>query len=368
MSSGSDAGGSGSDRGPAADGGAAAPSRRPSLKDVAELAGVSFQTASKVLRGGGSVAADTRRRIVAAADDLGYVPDAVARSLVTMRTRTIGALVGDLSDHVVGRFVVGAEREANRGDHGVLIVSVDSGDEEGKRSLRALLERRVDGVVTAAPQLERDARLGAVLRDRLPAVSIHAIAGGGVSMVGSDQRAIGRLATDHLTALGHTRIGTITGKTTRRATRSRTHGYTTGLRAAGIAVDDALVVEGDWQPGGGYAAAHTLLARSPRVTALVVQNDLMAVGVLHAAHERGLAVPDDLAVVGCDDIPIAAHTIPALTTVHVPFAETGATAVRMLLDQLAEPVDEPVRVLLPVRLVCRQTCGCGATAAGRPAS
>lgn len=337
------------------------PTPKPSLKDVAMKSGVSFQTASKVLRGGGSVADTTRQKILASADEIGYVVDHVARSLVTGRTQTIGVVVGDLADHVVARFVVGAEREAGRRDHGLLIVSVDTGTDEGERSLRSLLERRVDGVITAAPQLEEDERLGVLLRGQVPAVSIHAVAGGGVSLVGSNQREITRRATAHLTSLGHTRIGMITGLASRRATRSRSHGYVEALSEAGLAFDDALVEEGDWQPAGGYDAANAILSRVPDVTALCVHNDLMAVGALHAAHDRGLVVPGDLAVVGCDDVPIAAHTIPPLTTVHVPFAETGERAVRLLLGQLAEPTGEPQRVLLPANLVCRQTCGCAAS-------
>lgn len=337
------------------------PPRRPSLKDVAERAGVSFQTTSKVLRGGGSVADVTRQRIHAAADELGYVPDDIARSLVTRRTRTIGVVVGDLSDHIIARFVVGAEREAQRNDYALVIVSVETGTYPGERSLRTLLERRVDGIVTAAPQLEDDERLGAMLRTHVPTVSIHTVAGGGVSLVGSDQRETARLAAGHLAGLGHTRIGMITGPTSRRAARSRSRGYAVALSDAGLAVDEELIEAGDWQPQGGYDAATVLLSRSPDITALYVQNDLMAIGVLHAARDRGLTVPRDLAVASCDDIPTAAHTIPPLTTVSLPFAETGATAVRLLLEQVAEPTGATTRVLLPVSLVCRESCGCDPT-------
>ncbi len=334
--------------------------RRPSIKDVAERAGVSFQTASKVLRGGGTVAKATRERIHSIAEDLGYVPNDVARSLVTRRTRTIGVAVGDLSDHIVAQFVAGAEHEAREQQHSVLIVSVDTGADGGERSLRTLLERRVDGIFVAAPRLEVDARLGALLRGPVPVVSIHGVAGGGVRLVGSDQQETARLATAHLIELGHTRIGMVTGHTTRRVTHSRTRGYEAALVAAGLAPVDTMVAAGDWQPGGGYSATTTLLDRRPDITALYVQNDLMAVGALHAASDRGLRVPSDLAVIGCDDIPTAAHTVPTLSTVRMPFAETGARAVRMLIEGTggAGADGRHHRVLLPVRLVCRQSCGC----------
>ncbi len=336
--------------------------RRPSIKDVAELAGVSFQTASKVLRGGGTVSKATRERIHVVAEQLGYVTNDVARSLVTQRTRTIGVAVGDLSDHIMARFVAGAEQEARRQQYSVLIARVDTGTDTGERSLRTLLERRVDGIVVAAPQLEVDARLGALLRGPVPVVSIHGVAGGGVRLVGSDQQETARLATAHLLALGHKRIGMVTGDPTRRVSRSRALGYAAALQANGLAVDDSMVAQGDWQPEGGYVGTSSLLDSHPDITAVYVQNDLMAVGALHAASNRGLRVPDDLAVVGCDDIPTAAHTVPTLSTVHLPFTETGAQAVRMLLEgaEGAHAGDPQRPVLLPVSLVCRQSCGCDA--------
>ena len=336
--------------------------RRPSIKDIAERAGVSFQTTSKVLRGGGTVADATRQRIHAIAEELGYVTNDVARSLVTRRTRTIGVAVGDLSDHIVARFVAGAEQEARNQQQSVLIVSVDTSTDGGERSLRTLLERRVDGIVVAAPQLEVDARLGALLRGPVPVVSIHSVAGGGVRLVGSDQQETARLATAHLLSLGHRRIGMVTGDPSRRVARSRTRGYRAALQDAGLAPDDSTVAQGDWQPGGGYAATVTLLDRHPDLTALYVQNDLMAVGALHAASDLGRRVPDDLAVIGCDDIPTAAHTVPTLSTVRLPFAETGARAVQMLLEDADRDAADRSRhkVMLPVELVCRQSCGCDA--------
>ena len=339
--------------------------RRPSIKDIAKRAGVSFQTTSKVLRGGGTVADATRQRIHAVAEELGYVPNDVARSLVTRRTRTIGVAVGDLSDHIVARFVAGAEQEARNRQQAVLIVSVDTSTDGGERSLRTLLERRVDGIVVAAPQLEVDARLGALLRGPVPVVSIHSVAGGGVRLVGSDQQETARLATAHLLALGHRRIGMVTGDPSRRVARSRTRGYEAALRNAGLSPVDTMVARGDWQPGGGYVATATLLARHPDLTALYVQNDLMAVGALHAASDASRRVPDDLAVIGCDDIPTAAHTVPTLSTVRLHFAETGARAVQMLLEDVDSVAAGRSRrkVILPVTLVCRQSCGCDSASA-----
>lgn len=335
------------------------PRARPSLKDVASLAGVSFQTTSKVLRGGGRVADDTRARIHRAADELGYVPNEVARSLVTRRTRTIGVLVGDLSDHVVARFVVGAEHEARQRDHAIVVVRAGSADGEGRRPIRSLLERRVDGVVSFAPQLEADERHGELLRNHVPSVSIHAVPGGGVDLVGSDERAVGRLAAEHLVGRhGHDRIGMVTGPARRRVSAIRADAFASAVAAAGVSLPPEAIVEGAWSPESGHDAASELLTRRPDLTAVFVHNDDMAVGVLHAAAALGRSLPDDLAVIGCDDVPVAAHTRPPLTTVRLPFHETGAVAVRLLLERLDAEAAPHRRQLLPVELVVRRSCGC----------
>ena len=331
-----------------------------SIKTVAARARVSFQTASKVLNGKGSVSEQTRQRILDAASDLGYVPNAVARGLVTRSTRTVGVISSDLSDDVLAQFVVGAEREARQQGHSVIIsiVGEDSGD--GARYLRTLVEQRVEGILLAAPELERQPRLGEILVPTVPAVSIHAVPGAQVTLVGSNHVETGLLATRHLLEHGHRRIGTIAGPRSRRVVHSRLRGYEQALQEAGIRFNTAFVEEGDWQVDGGYLAASRLLARAPDLTALFVQNDTMAIGVLSLLHQRGRAAPDGCALVSCDDIPAARHTIPPLSTVRIPLSETGATAMRLLLERIAEPNGEPRRVLLPVELVRRGSCGCTA--------
>jgi LacI family transcriptional regulator len=216
--------------------------------------------------------------------------------------------------------------------------------------------------VAAAPELERDARVAELLSGPVPAVGLHHVPGGGVPVVGSSHRRTGRLATDHLAGLGHRRIATVTGPSHRLVVASRLRGYREALAAAGLPADPALVDEGDWTAAGGHAATGRLLDRDRRITAIFAQSDQMAVGVLSALHQRGLRVPDDCAVVGCDDLPLVSHTIPPLTTVHVPFYETGERAVALLLDRIAGREEGPDRVLLPVELVVRASCGATPTA------
>lgn len=327
-----------------------------SLKDVAARAGVSFQTASKVLNGRtGVVSEESRLRIEAAAQDLGYVPNALARGLVRQSTYTVGVLAEDFSDVSLSRFVVAAQLEAERQGHAAIIASIRPGVDP-RESLRILLEHRVNGLLVIAPSLEEDPRLGEALSKAPPAVSLNHVPGGGVPLVGSDHRATGVLAAAHLLALGHRLLATITGPRSRRVTRSRLQGFRATVREAGQRLPLRRVVEADWTPAGGHDATHRLLDADPAVTAIFVQTDLMALGAVRALSERGVRVPDDCSVVGCDDHPTAAFLTPPLTTVRLPFEETGARAAALLLHLIREQAVPPLE-LLPVELVVRaSTC------------
>jgi LacI family transcriptional regulator, galactose operon repressor len=338
--------------------------RYVSVKEVAAKAGVSFQTASKVLNGGNvRVSAETAARIIAVAEGLGYRPNTVARSLVQRSTATIGLITGDMTDAALSQFAVAAERTARLHSRAVLVGNLAEGGEDGAAVVRMLIERRVDGIIAAAPQLEEDPEVADLLRRYVPAVSLHHVPGGGVPLVGSNHRAGARLATEHLIGLGHTSIGTVTGPFRRHVVRSRLHGYEDALRAAGIEPGEDLTVESDWTPGGAAAATRLLLQRDPGMTAIFVHSDTMAIGVLSALAAAGRRVPADIALVSCDDMPFAGYLIPPLTSLRVPFAETGEQAVNLLLRSIAsEPLPaDPVR--LPVELIVRASCG--GSAAGR---
>jgi LacI family transcriptional regulator, galactose operon repressor len=332
--------------------------RYVSIKEVAARAGVSFQTASKVLNGGPvRVSPETAARIMEVAKELGYQPNTIARSLVQRYTSTLGMVAPDATDVAISQISVAAEQAARRQGHAMLVGHLSPGGEDGADIVRTLIERRVDGVIAAAPQVEDDPEVAELLRAYVPAVSLHSVPGGGVPVVGSNHRETGRLATEHLLSLGHRTIGTITGPFRRRVVRSRLHGYEDALRQAGIEPEEDLVVEADWTPGRAAAATRLLLQRQPRITAIFVHNDTMAVGVLGALAATGYRVPQDVAVVGCDDVPLAQYLVPPLTTVHVPLAETGEQAVDLLLRRIRgdPPQQQPLR--LPVSLVVRASCG-----------
>lgn len=328
---------------------------RVSLREVGERAGVSFQTVSKVLRGAGSVAPATRARVLAAAADLGYVPNSLARGLASNETRSIGFIASGLASFVLAPMLLGAEREARRHGYFVLFNFVHEQEGEGERILRQLIERRVDGIVSAAITLLHDAEYGALLRATVPSVATHAVPGGGVPIVGEDDEKPGSIATDHLLACGHRRIATITGGWSGGHVGGRLAGYAHALEAAGIPFAPELVESGGWSVAGGYHAMHRLLDEHPGFTAVVAQNDHMAMGAIRALQERGLRVPDDMSIVGCDDVDFARFTTPPLTTVRLTFESTGVAAVRLLIDRLQGTEVVPERIVLPCSLIIRES-------------
>jgi LacI family transcriptional regulator len=337
--------------------------RYVSIKEVAARAGVSFQTASKVLNGGNvRVSAETATRIMAVAKSLGYRPNTIARSLVRRTTGTIGLIASDATDVAISQFSVAVEQAARRRGYAVLVghLATGGGDGDGTDVVRMLIERRVDGVIAAAPQVEDDSEVAELLRTYVPAVSLHHVPGGRVPVIGSNQGETGRLATEHLMSHGHRLIGSVTGPFRRRVVRSRLRGYEATLRAGGLEPNEDLVAEADWTPGGAATATRLLLERVPDMTAIFVHNDAMAIGVLSAVAQTGRRVPADVAVVGCDDMPFAEYLTPALSTVRVPLATTGERAVELLLQSIAGTQVSAEPLLLPVELINRNSCGCAA--------
>ncbi|WP_163506420.1 LacI family DNA-binding transcriptional regulator [Fodinicola acaciae] len=334
-----------------------------SLKDVAAHAGVSFQTVSKVLKGAPvAVSEQTRQRILAAAEELGYVPNAVARGLLSRSTYSIGIVADDLDDWALGQFVIGAEREARGNGHAVIIGTALG--EDGPLFIRQLLERRVDGILSAAPRLEANAEIGTLLRGRVPAVSVHHVPGGGVPVVGSNHRDTGRLVADHLVDLGHRRVAMVAGPADRRVVSARSKGFQAALADRGVRLPASRIVQTDWSAQGGFAAVAALLDRDPTISAMFAHNDLIALGVLSALHSRGVRVPDDCAVAGCDEMPFTGYLTPPLTTVRIPMQETGKRAMSLLLSRIrGEEVAS--RVLLPVQLVVRASTAGSSTEEGK---
>ena len=337
----------------------AAPSsgRPPTIRDVAARAGVSHQTVSRVINNSPRVTEATRQRVVSAIHDLAYVPSPMARGLTTNQTHSIGVVADDVSDHFFARVVAGAEAEARRRGYYLMIGSVEPDDEEAGY-LRLMLERRVEGLIIARPSVPlEEADVAAARTAGVPLVAVGSTELQGVPVVDVDNRQGGYDATRLLLEQGHRRIATIVGPSGWPSSAARLAGHRQALHAAGVAEDPKLVEHAaDWGLESGQSAAAALLRRAAEFTAVFAHSDLIALGAIRELRDAGLRVPDDVSVVGYDDLPVAAYVEPALTTVHQPMGEVGARAAEIVLDEIAGGVAPALQThLLPAVLVARES-------------
>ncbi len=345
------------------DGGAAKPHagaanprrpRAPVMSDVGRLAGVSHQTVSRVINGSPHVRPETRARVMAAMQELGYRPNPVARALVTGRSKTLGVVSFDTTLYGPASTLFGIERAAHEAGYFMIVASL----EELSRSsvvdaVERLRRQGVEGILVIAPHLEAgDALLHA--RTDLPLVAAEAGPEHGVPVVAVDQLAGATSATRHLLDLGHETVWHITGPPNFIESRQRRQGWQATLEAAGAEVPPPLV--GDWSPRAGYELGRRL-SREPAVTAVFVANDQMALGLLRALHEARREVPGEISVVGFDDIPEAAFFQPPLTTVRQDFIEMGRRSLRLLLRTIESGRRSEEGSLVPPELIVRQSTG-----------
>ncbi|MFK4104870.1 LacI family DNA-binding transcriptional regulator [Streptomyces sp. NPDC019531] len=335
----------------------------PTMADVARSAGVSVATVSHVLNGTRPVLPRTRQAVLDAVDELGYTPNTLARSLVTSRTRSIGLAVSAISNPYFTEILQGVEASALEHGYGLLIADPHDDPEHERKVVQLLHERRVDGVIVApsADPRELVSYLGrhevpAVFLDRLVAVPAD-VPQRFDQVCAENTEPTARLVT-HLAGLGHRRIGLVAGLPGLSTTVERISGYRQGLTATGLPYDDHLVAHGDSESAGAERATSALLSLASPPTALVTANNAMTIGTLRALRERGLSVPDDLALCCFDDFSWADLFSPRLTAIAQPSREIGAQAVRVLLERLDAP-DRPARtVRLDCAFVHRTSCGC----------
>ena len=329
------------------------------IKDVARRSGVSKATVSRVLNNIPVVKEDTRRAVLEATRALGYTPNALARGLMTKRTKTIALVISDIRNPFFPAVARGVEDLMNNYNYNVMLCNTDGRPEKEAAYIELVLEKRVDGIIftsvrTGASDLSRLQRRGLpfVLAGRtLPGID--------ADVVIVDSVLGGYQATTHLLKLGHARIGYVSGPAGVSASADRYKGYEQALRQNGLDPSPELTAEGDFTQEGGYSAASRLLSLKTPPTAIFCANDFMAIGALEAIHEKALKVPEDVAVVGFDDIPFAGLRSIQLTTVMHPKYDLGAIAARMLIERIENPgAGKPTRqVILPPRLIVRRTCG-----------
>ncbi|HYO12889.1 MAG TPA: LacI family DNA-binding transcriptional regulator [Thermoanaerobaculia bacterium] len=327
------------------------------IKDVAREAGVSVATVSRAFSGKGPVQEETRHRVLDVAARLRYAPNAAARSLTTNRTGTLGVLLPDLYGEFFSEVIRGIDLAARKSGYHVLVSSSHSDRSEVEAVLRAL-RGRVDGLIVMSPEVDAQA-LQANLPATLPVVLLNCrVEGGGFESINIDNYGGSLGMTRHLLSLGHRRIAFVQGAPGNHDAQERLRGYRDALRTYGGSWSEELELPGDFGEESGHRAGAALLQLEPQPTAVFAANDAMAIGLLSALQEARVRVPDDIAVAGFDDIPIARFLTPPLTTERVSFAELGGRALERLLTVLESGDGHERRhEILPTTLMIRGSCG-----------
>jgi LacI family transcriptional regulator len=327
------------------------------MKDVAEAARVSKSTVSHVINGTRFVDDETKRRVQRAIDELGYLPNAAARSLTTKRSQTLGVIVGDVANYFFSELLKGVEETVRSQEYSLIVCNTSETLELEDHYLRLLLSQKVDGIIAMATSQQWTSVSEAQVR-HMPIVFVDREFPGleGQRFVGVDNARGAYLAVEHLIGLGHRKIGTLAGAQGLSTMSDRLRGFRQAMGDHGLEVPDAWVVPSELSADAGHAAANRILAGPERPTALFIANNYLTLGALLALRENGLQCPDDVSIVGFDDHPWAAVTHPPLTVVRQPAMQIGATAGQMILDSIRANDSEPRRVVLECELVIRRSC------------
>lgn len=330
------------------------------IRDVAHRAGVSVATVSRALNRSGPVREETRLRIEEAARALRYQPNSAARSLITRRTRMLGILLPDLHGEFFSELILGIDQAAQALGYHLLVSSSHDNASDLEVALRGM-HGRLDGLVVMAPKVDADV-LKELLPRNVPIVLLNSADDGlDLSSLRIDGFGGARAVVRHLVEHGHRRIGIINGPAENFDALQRLRGYRAALEEAGAVQAEELEVSGDFTGTGGHRGANLLLSLDPRPTAVFAANDAMAVGAMSAFRSAGVAVPEEMALVGFDDVSSAQYTIPALTSVRGPIRQLGARAIARLADAVAGAASQlPQQEVLPATLVLRRSCGCDA--------
>jgi LacI family transcriptional regulator len=337
------------------------------IEEIAVLAEVSRSTVSRVLNNHPSVRASVRDRVLQVMRENNYTPNAAARSLASSRASSLGLLIPNSADNIFADLffpvIIQSVIEASNELGYFVMLAMLKPDVEQDFFHRIVRGHHFDGLIMLSSHID-DPMLPLLIRDRTPLVLIgshpyfeH------VDWVDIENRAGARLAVNHLIGVGHRRIATITGSLEMVAGIDRREGYTQALMEAGLPIDPALLVPGNFKQHDAYAAMQQLLRLPERPTAVFIASDTMTIGALRAIREAGLRVPEDIAIVSFDDLPLASFSDVPLTTIHQPVAQMGATAARVLINKLEQQNSELTQIRLPGKLIVRQSCG----ALGQPA-
>lgn len=334
------------------------------IVEVAEKAGVSLGTVSRVLNNDAHVAPETRERVTAVVRELGYVANRQARGLKNSKTNTIGMVVPDLGTGYIGEIMMGVDAELAIHEFDLMLFTTHRAPIKEANYVANMVQGMVDGILLVLPRNPAD-YVGSLSQRNFPFVLIdHQGIGSPCPAVGATNWHGAYTATEYLIKLGHTRIGFITGSMDLGAAIDRLEGYKSALKTHHIPEDASLINYGSFYQTDGYSGACEMLELEHPPTAIFASNDAMAMGAMDAVRSRGLRIPEDISIVGFDDIPQAEVVRPALTTVRQPLRQMGGLAAQMLIDKLKTPYAELGRIELPTELIVRASTGSAKDKAG----
>ena len=326
------------------------------MKDIAKLAGVSTSTVSHVINKSRFVSEEISLRVNNAAQQLNYRPSALARSLKINRTKTIGMLVTTSTNPFFGEVVKGVERSCYQQGYNLILCNTEGDNERMRESINTLLQKRVDGLILMCSSLEGE-RIDVF--EQYPDIPVVVMDWGPMlftsDKIQDNSLRGGYLAAKYLIESGHQQIGCITGPLVKHQAQMRYEGYKRALNEAGLDFNANWIIEADFECEGGYEAFNKMFAKDSLPSSIFVCNDMMAMGVINAANEKGIRIPQDLSIIGYDDIHIAKFMSPSLTTIHQPKYRLGKAAVEALLNRLEKGAIDAQVVQLEPTLVERST-------------
>lgn len=327
-----------------------------SIRDVARRALVSVATVSHVVNGTRNVTPETAARVRQAIEELGYHPNSVARSLRRGKTHTIGLLVPDNANPFFAEVARVVEDEGFKAGYSVILCNSSGSEAREKIYIDVLLSKQVDGLILISSSTHLTG-LRRVLNANVPVVAMdREIPDSSITQIFVDQWQGGYIAGEYLAGLGHRQIAVITGPHATTSSAQRLQGFKHVLSKAGIPLDEHKVITGDFRFGGGQNAVTELFARGQTFTAVFAANDLMAIGAISALHGAGLRIPEDVSVLGFDDIPYAATAMPPITTIAQPIEELCRLSVQALIERIRFPDHPRQRTVIMPYLVVRKSC------------
>lgn len=329
------------------------------IKDIAKLANVSITTVSRVINNKSEgVSEETRNRILQLVKELGYQPNAIARGLVTKKTKTIGLIIPDISNPFFPDIARGVEDSAHIYGYNVFLCNTDDNLEKESEYINALKEKYVDGIIFTSSAPSNYEHIMELIKSGVPVIMMdRRIESEDIYGVFIDNYEGGYLATKHLIDLGHRKIACITGPLNVRNARERLAGYKKGLLENGLEVDEELIFEGDYKINSGIVGTEKLLNNNKDITAIFACNDLMAYGAYETIRSYGYKIPDDISIVGFDDIQLSQILEPQLTTIRQPAYDMGLTAARMLIKLIEGKKLNKKIVTFKPQLIIRQSTG-----------